>query len=69
MEDLREVTAEGVDHVMRNFARHYLDETLVKSHVAAGSYVIREEDIRYQRALIESVSQVICDEEHIDRRA
>jgi hypothetical protein len=68
-EDLREVTPEGVDHVMRSFARHYLDKTLDRSSVATDRYTVRAEDIRYQRALIESVSQVICDEEHVDRSA
>lgn len=67
-DDLREVTAEGVDYVMAAFSRHYLDADLLRSSTAS-EVAVDEATVRQQRSVIQSISQVICDEEHIERNS
>jgi hypothetical protein len=54
-EDLRSVTPEGVNHVMRSFLKHYVPADTLGS-VRSG--LLQE---------IEALKEVICDEEAIDR--
>jgi hypothetical protein len=59
-DDLRNVTAAGVEHVMRIFRRHYVD----------GIGVPREGAHREQlRREIAEVGEIVCDEEVLDDRA
>jgi len=67
-EDLREVTDEGVQHVMALFRRHYLSDD-----TAAAPRPVRTEDVVSEgtRAAVaerlRSVQAVVCDEEALDR--
>jgi GSCFA family len=67
-EDLREVLPTGVGYVMAHFAKHYLGETAAP---VAGERVVErqpsQEAIDRQKAMIDQVSLVICDEELIER--
>lgn len=57
-DDLRSVRPEGVDHVMRVFLKHYAGKEGVKHQESQ-----REKE---QKAAIERINDVICDEEAID---
>jgi citrate lyase synthetase len=54
-DDLREVKPVGVDHVMRIFKKHFVEAKVI-AHKAIGS-----------DAPVESVQDIICDEEEIMR--
>lgn len=58
-EDLRQVTEEGVDHVMRVFMRHYTDS----AQQAAG----RTRDAERFRLEARAAQEIICDEEEIEQ--
>jgi hypothetical protein len=57
-DDLRSVRPEGVDHVMRVFLKHYAGKEVVEHQESQ-----REKE---QKAAIERINDVICDEEAID---
>ena len=61
-EDLRSVRSEGVDHVMRVFLKHYAG----KADTASKTYNKRETE---QRAAIERINDIICDEEAIEKNS
>lgn len=64
-EDLREVRAEGVAYVMSKFSRHYLSDSVQLREPIADA-PISEVELTRQRAVIDTVSQVICDEVAIE---
>ncbi|HWS66626.1 MAG TPA: GSCFA domain-containing protein [Steroidobacteraceae bacterium] len=55
--DLRTVTSNGVDHVMRLFLKHYFGEQ--GAGIDADAALLQE---------LRSVSDIVCDEEALDRR-
>ena len=61
-DDLRSVTQEGIDHVMRLFSRHYLGSEQTVAAPAIG----RSDALRHELA---QVAKILCDEEMLDRRA
>ena len=61
-DDLRSVTQEGIDHVMRLFSRHYLGSKQTVAAPATG----RADALRQE---IAQVAKILCDEEMLDRRA
>jgi hypothetical protein len=61
-DDLRSVTQEGIDHVMRLFSRHYLGSEQTVAAPATG----RADALRHEFA---QVAKILCDEEMLDRRA
>lgn len=67
-DDLREVLPSGVDYVMTHFAKHYLGETgVATARDAKIEQLPSPESVARQAAMIDQVSQVICDEELIER--
>jgi GSCFA family len=64
-EDLREVNAEGVAYVMSKFSHHYLSDAVQLCQPVANA-AISEEDFRRQRAVLETLSKVICEEIYIE---
>jgi hypothetical protein len=64
-EDLRQVRAEGVAYVMSKFSRHYLSDSVQLRQPIADALVSKVELMR-QRAVTDTVSQVICDEVAIE---
>jgi hypothetical protein len=58
--NLRSVTENGVDHVMRLFFKHYTDQPSKTSSSAAAAPSRVEEELQRQ---IEADAQVVCDEE------
>lgn len=63
--DLRSVTEEGVEHVMRLFMRHYADNSETTRYEDPA--VSRDAAAKQQAAVIEQAVAVICDEEALDR--
>ena len=61
-EDLRSVRPEGVDHVMRVFLKHYAGKVGSSSKTSS----TRESE---QRAALERINDIICDEEAIERNS
>lgn len=61
-DDLREVTEEGVDHVMRVFSRHYLDEEAAPASAGMGVQELSAEDL----ARFREGTEVVCDEEALE---
>jgi len=61
-EDLREVTSEGVAHVMRIFGRHFFSP----SEAATASPRPRPVDVREAEQEMRSIEAVVCDEEALD---
>jgi len=59
-DDLRSVTQEGIDHVMRLFSRHYLGSGQSVAAPAIG----RTDALRKE---IAQVAKIVCDEEMLDR--
>ena len=59
--DLRSVTAEGVDHVMRLFLSHYVGDNHARG--SSETNATSNDDIRKELAL---TNEIICDEEAID---
>jgi hypothetical protein len=67
--DLREVTHEGVAHVMSIFRRHFLTgETAKKPERARIARPARAET-EFEARRMEQVGQIVCDEEALDARA
>ena len=64
-EDLREVRTEGVAYVMSKFSRHYLSDA-VQLRQSIADAPISEVELTRQRAVMDTVSQVICDEVAIE---
>lgn len=62
--DLRSVRPEGVDHVMRIFLKHYAG----KQDAAQADHKATEREAE-QKAAIERINAVICDEEAIERNS
>lgn len=62
--DLREVTPEGVDHVMRLFMEHYTDAGEEK--VEESSVMNREHNYTSLEREMAEVNDIICDEESLD---
>jgi hypothetical protein len=66
-EDLREVKPEGVAYVMSVFSRHYLSEkTVAPEAKEERSHSVSEEGLRRQKAVMNTLSTVICDETAIE---
>jgi hypothetical protein len=62
-EDLRSVTEEGVEHVMRVFMRHFTDSS---ENLAGKSDVVDRSDINAFEIENARVAQVVCDETKYD---
>ncbi|MCO5132371.1 MAG: GSCFA domain-containing protein [Xanthobacteraceae bacterium] len=61
-EDLRSVTEEGVQHVMRLFFKHMTDESeMLRPEIAAPSLIDKHQEI------MKAVVETNCDEEALDR--
>jgi hypothetical protein len=68
-DDLRQVRIEGVEYVMKMFARHYLGE-VVESEPFRPAPVMSAENgaaLTERAAAMEALGAVICDEETIER--
>lgn len=63
-DDLREVRPEGVQYAMSKFAAHYLGEQGARPVVAGAAP--SQAGIDQQKAAIQEIASVICDEEKID---
>lgn len=67
-EDRREVTAEGVKHVMGLFIRHFTDAETAPAPQAARAAETPEETARRHNAEMERNMDILCDEAAIDNR-
>jgi hypothetical protein len=66
-EDLREVRPEGVAYVMSVFSRHYLSgEEKVSDEIQRHNQPVSEQEVIRQRAILDGLSSVICDETAIE---
>ncbi len=66
--DLRTVTEEGVDHVMRLFMKHYASDTAEASPQADGRKDLAGEESRRLATQMEAAARVVCEEEMLGRR-
>ncbi|PSO09694.1 MULTISPECIES: GSCFA domain-containing protein [unclassified Sphingobium] len=64
-EDLREVRPEGVAYVMSVFSRHYLSNGAQPAEQAR-EQAVSEEEMSRQKAIMDQLSSVICDETAIE---